>query len=86
MDWKAFEGLNIKEVSLSNPTTANRQFEFDKNLPYTEIVDYMNKELPNISSIKVPFTNTLASQNEWWQGKLTKILLCLSQYVRSAEN
>lgn len=72
MDWKVFEGANITDVSLLNPSTTNRQFEFDKNLPYTEIVDYINKELPNVSSIKVPFTNYIAPQNEWWQEKAHK--------------
>lgn len=72
MDWKVFEGTNIKDVSLVNPSTVNRQFEFDKNLPYTEIVDYINKELPNVSSIKVPFTKYIAPQNEWWQEKAHK--------------
>ena len=69
MDWKVFEGVNIKEVSLVNPTTTNREFVFDKNLPFNEIVDYINKELPNVSSIKVPFTKYIAPQNEWWQEK-----------------
>lgn len=69
MDWQVFEGVNIKDVSLVNPTTTNRRFEFDKNLPFTEIVDYINKELPNVSSIKVPFTKYIAPQNEWWQEK-----------------
>ncbi|MSP64955.1 MAG: hypothetical protein EXR16_04935 [Bacteroidetes bacterium] len=72
MDWEVFKGVNIKDVSLVNPSTANRQFEFDKNLPFTEIVDYINKELPNVSSIKVPFTKYIAPQNEWWQEKAHK--------------
>lgn len=72
MDWKVFEGVNIKNVSLVNPSTTNRQFEFDKNLPYTEIVDYINKELPNVSSIKVPFTKYIEPQDKWWKEKSHK--------------
>lgn len=72
LEWKVFEGVNINEVSLINPSSPNRQFEFDKNLPYTEIVDYINKELPNVSSIKVPFTKYIAPQNEWWKEKAHK--------------
>lgn len=71
-DWSAFEGINIKEVSLNSTSNSNRHFEFDKNLPYGEIVDYINKELPNVSSIKVPFTKYIAPQNEWWQEKAHK--------------
>ena len=72
MDWKVFEGVNIKDVSLVNQNTANRQFVFDKNLAYSEIVDYINKELPNVSSIKVPFTKYIAPESEWWQAKAHK--------------
>lgn len=71
-EWSAFEGINIKEVTLNNTSNSNRYFEFDNNLPYGEIVDYINKELPNISSIKVPFTKYIAPQNEWWQEKAHK--------------
>lgn len=71
-DWSAFEGINIKEISLTAANNSNRHFEFDKNLPYGEIVDYINKELPNVSSIKVPFTKYIAPQNEWWQEKAHK--------------
>ena len=72
MDWKVFEGINIKDVSLINSNNSSRHFEFDKNLPYGEIVDYINKELPNVSSVKVPFTKYIAPQNEWWQEKAHK--------------
>lgn len=71
-DWNAFEGINIKEISLTAVNNSNRQFEFDNNLPYGEIVDYINKELPNVSSIKVPFTKYIAPQTEWWQEKAHK--------------
>lgn len=71
-DWSAFEGINIKEVSLNSTSNSNRNFEFDNNLPYGEIVDYINKELPNVSSIKVPFTKYIPPQNEWWQEKAHK--------------
>lgn len=70
MDWSVFEGINIKEISLVNHDTINRQFMFDKNLPYTEIVDYINKELPNTNSIKVLFK--LPPQTEWWKDKAHK--------------
>ena len=73
MDWKAFEGINIKEVSLVYANTTSRQFKFDKNLPYNEIVDYINREFPNISAVKVPFTKYIAPQNEWWKEKAHKI-------------
>jgi len=72
MDWKVFEGINIKDVSMINSNNSSRYFEFDKNLPYGEIVDYINKELPNTSSVKVPFTKYIAPQNEWWQEKAHK--------------
>ncbi len=70
IDWKVFEGINIQHISLVNPSTSNTQFEFDKNLPYTEIVNYINKELPNTNSIKVLFK--LPPQAEWWQDKAHK--------------
>ena len=68
-DWSVLESLNINEVCLQNRNEENKYFEFDKNLPYNEIVDYINKELPNVSSIKVPFTKYISPQNEWWQAK-----------------
>lgn len=71
-DWSAFEGINIKEISLTAANNSNRHFEFDSNLAYSEIVDYINKELPNVSSIKVPFTKYIAPQSEWWQEKAHK--------------
>ncbi len=72
IDWSAFDGINIKEISLTNTNTSNKHFVFDKNLPYGEIIDYINKELPNVSSIKVPFTKYIAPQNEWWKEKAHK--------------
>jgi DNA segregation ATPase FtsK/SpoIIIE, S-DNA-T family len=72
IDWSAFEGISMLEISLNVTNNSKRYFEFDKNLPYGEIVDYINKELPNVSSIKVPFTKYIASQNEWWQEKAHK--------------
>jgi len=74
MEWTALEGINIKEVSLQNINTNNRQFEFDKILPFAEIVDYTNKELPNTSAIKVPFSNYIAPKTEWWKEKAHKHL------------
>lgn len=71
-DWNVFEGFNIKEVSLNDLSNSNRRFDFDKNLPYAEIVNFINNELPNVSSIKVSFTKYIAPQNEWWQEKAHK--------------
>lgn len=72
IDWSAFDGINIKEISLMNTNTSKKHFEFDKNFPYGEIVNYINKEFPNVSSIKVPFTKYIAPQNEWWKEKAHK--------------
>jgi energy-coupling factor transporter ATP-binding protein EcfA2 len=72
MEWKVFEGININEISLVNSNSTNEHFAFDKILPFAEIVDYINKELPNTSSVKVPFTKYIAPQNEWWQDKAHK--------------
>lgn len=73
-NWNAFEfeGINIKEISLTVANNSNRHFGFDKNLPYGEIVDYINKELPNVSSIKVPFIKYIDDQSNWWQEKAHK--------------
>lgn len=72
IDWSAFDGINIKEIPLTTANTSNKHFNFDKNLPYGDIVNYINKEFPNVSSIKVPFTKYIAPQNEWWQEKAHK--------------
>lgn len=50
----------------------NKRFEFDRNLPFNEIVDFVNKEFPNVSSLKVPFTKYVAAKSDWWQGKAHK--------------
>lgn len=72
IDWSAFELGNIKEILLSNPNITNKYFEFDKNLPFSEIVEYINRGLENFSPIKVQFTKYIAPQNEWWQEKTHK--------------
>jgi ABC-type multidrug transport system fused ATPase/permease subunit len=72
MGWEAFEGLNIQEISLAKEIDTHKQFSFDGNLPYSEIVDYINKELPNTSVLKVPFTKYIAPQTEWWKDKAHK--------------
>jgi DNA segregation ATPase FtsK/SpoIIIE-like protein len=68
LEWSMFSEVNMHEVSLTHKPT----FEFDKDLPFGEIVDYINKELPNVSSIKVPFTKYIPPQSEWWKDKAHK--------------
>lgn len=68
LEWGRFSEVNMREVSLNHKPT----FDFDKELPFGEIVDYINKEFPNVSSIKVPFTKCIPPQNEWWQDKAHK--------------
>jgi S-DNA-T family DNA segregation ATPase FtsK/SpoIIIE len=36
-------------------------------LPHDLIVDYINKEYPNASSIKVPFSKYLLPKKDWWK-------------------
>lgn len=56
--------------SFGKPPGKSVKFNFDTALPYQEIVDYVNKELPNASAVKVTFK--LPSQAEWWQEKTHK--------------
>jgi len=51
---------------------AYRHFAFDNNLPYNTIVDFVNKELPNTSSVKVPFTKYIDPKEKWWKEKAHK--------------
>ena len=71
-DWSLFDGINMNGISLSSLQNSGIQFEFDKNLPYGEIVGYINNELPNVSSIKVPFTKYIDPIEKWWQEKAHK--------------
>lgn len=72
IDWSAFDGINIEEISLTKANTSKKHFKFDNDLPYGQIVNYINKEFPNVSSIKVPFTKYIAPKDEWWKEKAHK--------------
>ncbi len=72
MDWNVFEGINIKDVPLVISNTINRQFKFDQDLPYNEIVKYINIEFPNTNTLKVPFTKYIDPQSKWWLGQSHK--------------
>jgi hypothetical protein len=68
--WRSFEGLNLKEVLPNPKNNANKHLGYDKEMPYAQIVNYINEELPKVNSIEVPF-QTLPKK-EWWQGKAHK--------------
>jgi hypothetical protein len=72
MDWEAFESNNITSITVTVPDDPKRAFVFDPDLPYGEIVEFINKELPNTSSVKVPFTKYVDPQAAWWQAKAHK--------------
>jgi len=57
-------------IHINAEKVINKIFKFDNSLPYGEIVDYINKELPNTNSIKVLFK--LPPQKEWWKDKAHK--------------
>ena len=65
-----------ESATLSSENGANsvvyRQFDFDNSLPYNTIVDFVNKELPNTSSVKVPFTKYIDPPEKWWKEKAHK--------------
>lgn len=64
--WDAFrEGFS--EISLSK--ARERNCEFDNNLPFNEIVDFVNKEFPNVNTLKVPFTKYIDAKTDWWKCK-----------------
>ncbi len=72
-DWSLFDSVNVKEISLKNSSSANHTFSFDKNLPYNEIVQYINKELPNVGNIKVSIDKIIEKdKSKWWQDKAHK--------------
>lgn len=48
-------------------------YTLDPSINHAEIVDYINKELPNVNQIKVPFTKYVESdKNKWWTEKAHK--------------
>lgn len=49
-----------------------KRYKFDSNLPFKEIVDFVNKEFPNVNTLKVPFTKYVDDKSDWWKGKAHK--------------
>lgn len=69
-DWKVMDGMNLNEIILDESVIENNKFKFDDELPYSDIVDYINKEQPNANTIKVFFK--IPPQSEWWKAKAHK--------------
>lgn len=75
IDWKVFEEINIEDASPLIQNNTNEHFTIDKlsSETFKEIVDYVNRELSNTSTLKVPFTKYIEkNQNEWWKEKAHK--------------
>lgn len=71
INWEAFEGINISKIN-NNTNNAFKEFKYDDSMPFGEIVEYINDELPKATSIKVPFQKYIPNQNKWWKNKSHK--------------
>ncbi len=65
--WADFDALQTTKLSVQSGTNGNITFENDKSLPHDLIVAYINKEYPNTSSLKIPFSKYLLDEKNWWK-------------------
>lgn len=67
--WADFDALQTTKLSVQSGTKGNITFENDKSLPHDLIVAYINKEYPNTSSLKIPFSKYLLDEKNWWKSE-----------------